>query len=254
MERHVMTEMVLCHGCGREIHRTAPACPHCGALQHGKKGLKSKTTAAILAILIGGFGVHRFYLGQWWGVFYLLLVWTWIPGLISIVEGIVFICRDQEKWDEKYNQGISSSGQNSGGAILLVVLVFVGVMVVGILAAIAIPQYAEYQKRAHAKVFLQDGKSVYTKLKANAGNENEAIATVNALRNNAGDGSSPLSLGSQLNVGNDYQVSLSSTQTPLRGVVIEFTPEKLGDAGPVEWHCKIVQGETLGKADISWCN
>ena len=27
------TGMVFCRGCGREIHESAPACPHCGALQ-----------------------------------------------------------------------------------------------------------------------------------------------------------------------------------------------------------------------------
>ena len=28
--------MIFCRGCGKEIHETATACPHCGATQRGK--------------------------------------------------------------------------------------------------------------------------------------------------------------------------------------------------------------------------
>ena len=144
-----MNDLVFCHGCGKEIHRTAATCPQCGIARLQGKRYKSKVAAGILGILIGGFGVHRFYLGQWWGVFYLLFVWTAIPGLISFIEGIVFLCSDQERWDENYNDGISG-GPNSGGAaiVIAVVGVFVGIAVIGILAAIALPAYQDYTLRA----------------------------------------------------------------------------------------------------------
>jgi TM2 domain-containing membrane protein YozV len=97
----IMSSMVYCRGCGKEIHESAHQCPHCGATGL-KKSAKSKTTAGILAILIGGLGIHRFYLGQWWGIFYLLFIWTFIPILISIIEGIVFLCTSDENWNQKY--------------------------------------------------------------------------------------------------------------------------------------------------------
>ena len=30
--------MVFCRGCGKEIHVSAPTCPHCGVLQSGSSG------------------------------------------------------------------------------------------------------------------------------------------------------------------------------------------------------------------------
>lgn len=35
--------------------------------------MKNKTTAALLALFLGGIGIHRFYLGKWISsIFYLL--------------------------------------------------------------------------------------------------------------------------------------------------------------------------------------
>ncbi|RKO71209.1 TM2 domain-containing protein [Sphingobacterium puteale] len=42
--------------------------------------MKDKTTAALMAFFLGGFGAHRFYLGQiGLGFLYLLFCWTLIP-------------------------------------------------------------------------------------------------------------------------------------------------------------------------------
>jgi len=58
--------------------------------------------AGFLALFLGNFGVHRFYLGQWWGVFYLLFSWTFFPAFIALVEAIVFFCADDRVWAQKY--------------------------------------------------------------------------------------------------------------------------------------------------------
>jgi TM2 domain-containing membrane protein YozV len=51
------------------------------------KQTKNPSTAFKLALLLGGFGAHRFYLGQRsWGIAYLLFCWTLIPLLASWVE------------------------------------------------------------------------------------------------------------------------------------------------------------------------
>jgi TM2 domain-containing membrane protein YozV/Tfp pilus assembly major pilin PilA len=147
--------MVFCRACGHTLHVSAPTCPKCGAPQRvvppaPARGLKSKVTAGLLAILIGGLGVHRFYLGQWWGLFYLLFVWTGIPGVVAFIEGIVFLASDQARWDARHNQGQSSRGSGAGAVLVAVVAVVVGIALVGVLAAIAIPAYQDYTLRAKA--------------------------------------------------------------------------------------------------------
>jgi len=96
--------MMPCKGCGKTLHCTAASCPGCGASQRTRR-YKSKTVAAAIAFFLGGLGLHRFYLGQWWGGGYLLLFWTSVPAWIAIVECIVFLVSDKRKWDNKYNEG-----------------------------------------------------------------------------------------------------------------------------------------------------
>ena len=160
-----MSEMVFCRGCGKEIHQTAIACPQCGAQQSTKAG-KSKTTATLLALFLGGLGVHRFYLGKWWGIFYLLFCWTLIPGVIATVEAIVFALTDDAKWDAKYNEGRAS--QSGSGAVLVLALIvglFVVISFIGILAAIALPAYQEYSVRAKIAAVAVDGDRIAVAMK-----------------------------------------------------------------------------------------
>jgi TM2 domain-containing membrane protein YozV len=64
---------------------------------------KSKGTAAVLAILLGDIGAHKFYLGKTgMGILYLLFFWTAIPGIIGLVEGILYLTLSDEKFAEKY--------------------------------------------------------------------------------------------------------------------------------------------------------
>jgi len=142
--------MLACKACGHEIHSSAATCPKCGASRRSSR-YKSKGIAAAFAFLLGGFGAHRFYLGQWWGIFYLLLFWLWIPGLIALIEFIYFLVRDQKKWDEKYNEGIPAGPNEKGGAGIVIALIacaFVFIAVIGILAAVALPAYQDYTIRA----------------------------------------------------------------------------------------------------------
>ena len=64
---------------------------------------KDRLVATLLALLLGAFGVHRFYLGNIAvGVVYLLFFWTGIPGLIAWLEAIYFLTRSNEDWARTY--------------------------------------------------------------------------------------------------------------------------------------------------------
>ena len=64
--------------------------------------LRSRITAGILAILLGGTGVHKFYLGKTGqGVLMLLFAWTGIPGLIGHIQGIIYLTQGDEEFSEK---------------------------------------------------------------------------------------------------------------------------------------------------------
>ncbi|MGV8979657.1 NINE protein [Clostridium sp.] len=64
---------------------------------------KSKTTAGLLAIFLGGFGIHKFYLGKnGRGILYLVFCWTYIPSLIALVEGVIYLASSDENFYNKY--------------------------------------------------------------------------------------------------------------------------------------------------------
>jgi TM2 domain-containing membrane protein YozV len=69
--------------------------------------MRNKTTAALFALLLGSFGAHKFYLGRGGqGVLYLIFFWTFIPGFIGFIEGIVYLTMNDIEFNAKYNQGM----------------------------------------------------------------------------------------------------------------------------------------------------
>jgi len=77
-------------------------------------GKKSKIVAGLLAIFLGGFGIHKFYLGcTKSGIITLILfifgmillfIPTMIIGTIAFIEGILYIVKSDEDFDEQYVQ------------------------------------------------------------------------------------------------------------------------------------------------------
>ena len=54
--------------------------------------LKSRWTAALLALFLGGFGVHKFYVGRsGWGLLYFLFSWTLVPAGIALLEALSYL-------------------------------------------------------------------------------------------------------------------------------------------------------------------
>lgn len=102
-----------CYACASVLDARAELCPKCGVRQPVLPGTlvstpavvaavpyssKSRTTAGLFALLLGGLGVHKFYLGLVAaGVLYILFCWTLIPAFIAFIEALLlFGMSDQE--------------------------------------------------------------------------------------------------------------------------------------------------------------
>lgn len=107
-DAHRILDGVYCNGCGTSIHKTATTCPKCGAKQQNVAGSatnssRSRTTAALFAIFLGGIGAHKFYLGSvGLGFLYLILCWTGISAIIGFIEGIYYFTLNDEEFSRKF--------------------------------------------------------------------------------------------------------------------------------------------------------
>ncbi|HRE16262.1 MAG TPA: NINE protein [Rhodocyclaceae bacterium] len=141
-----------CGECGETINKKAVVCPKCGVAQ---KQAVSKVALLLITFFLGGLGGHKFYLKKpWWGVLYLLFFWTYIPTLAALIEFVIYACTSEERLNEKYESGGGST------VVIAVVAAFVMIAVIGILAAIAIPQYHEYTVRAKAAQAMQSANEL----------------------------------------------------------------------------------------------
>ncbi len=64
--------------------------------------MKNKTTAAILAFLLGGFAAHQFYLNEkpkrlWW------LLLPPVAGVLALIAAIRYITMSEVEFDRRYN-------------------------------------------------------------------------------------------------------------------------------------------------------
>lgn len=72
--------------------------------------MKEKMTGGLLALFLGGFGVHKFYLGQkGTGVLYLVFCWSMVPMFLALYDGIMLLTMDDQKFNDLYNGGKGSS-------------------------------------------------------------------------------------------------------------------------------------------------
>ncbi|QLH76135.1 NINE protein [Halosimplex rubrum] len=94
----------FCSECGAVINEKAEICPECGVRQPGMdSGNDERIVAALLAILLGSFGAHKFYLGNnKLGIIYLCFCWTGIPGIIGIIEGVIYLTKDDDEFRRQY--------------------------------------------------------------------------------------------------------------------------------------------------------
>lgn len=66
--------------------------------------MKDKNVAAILALVLGMFGIHRFYLNQpGLGILYIVLM-VGISPILGFIDALIFLTQDKESFDLKYNR------------------------------------------------------------------------------------------------------------------------------------------------------
>ena len=71
---------------------------------------QKKLVAGILAILLGGFGIHKFYLGYTMaGVVQIVLTFLCgIGGIVGLIEGIMYLIKPDEEFESQYIHGDKS--------------------------------------------------------------------------------------------------------------------------------------------------
>lgn len=71
-------------------------------------GAEKKIVAGILGILLGGLGIHRFYLGDMVGGILRIVITVVTCGfgsLLGLVEGIIYITKSDEDFVKTYVEG-----------------------------------------------------------------------------------------------------------------------------------------------------
>lgn len=105
--------LIACRECAREISDQAHACPGCGApleaeptpsrVPHYERvpATKSRSLAVVLALLLGGLGIHKFYLDKpGRGVVYLLFCWTLIPAVVGVIEAFYYLAMSDAEFHD----------------------------------------------------------------------------------------------------------------------------------------------------------
>ncbi len=152
--------MVFCRGCGKEIHESAPVCPHCGAPQKIQPAVSIKPAAVPKIEELIPDGIK----GWSWGAFLLNWVWaignkTWI-GLLALIPYVGFVMAiilgfkgrewawKNKQWDSVEHFNRVQKKWSYWGVMIVVISV-----VIGVVAAIGIPAYKSYQDRAEAVAY-----------------------------------------------------------------------------------------------------
>ncbi|MEA5510705.1 NINE protein [Crocosphaera sp. UHCC 0190] len=74
--------------------------------------MKNRLVAALLALFVGCFGIHKFYLGEnLAGIFYLIFSWTFIPSIIAFFEFLGLVLMSDQAFNAKFNYQYITSSQ-----------------------------------------------------------------------------------------------------------------------------------------------
>ena len=100
---------------------------------------KDRVVAIVLALLLGGLGIHKFYLGQVpLGILYLIFSWTGIPGIIAWVEAILYLRRSDESWAAQYGGPVRRTGGGVLGCLWALAILPILLFVVSMFAIVSL--------------------------------------------------------------------------------------------------------------------
>ena len=67
------------------------------------RGHGDRVTAGVFALLLGGFGIHKFYLGETrTGMIYFAFFWTLVPTVLGLVDGAYLLSMDDAEFAVRY--------------------------------------------------------------------------------------------------------------------------------------------------------
>lgn len=153
----------FCTECGKQLNIKAEICPGCGVRVATAKSGRSeiKLTLVLLTFFLGGLGAHKFYTKKYLiGFLYILFCWTGIPSIIALIEFIIYLTKSEQELQAKFPE---TSGS---GIIIAIVIAFFALVVVGILAAIAIPQFSAYREKSYNSAAKSDLRNCRTECEA----------------------------------------------------------------------------------------
>lgn len=94
--------LTKCPECEHDVSTTVDRCPNCGYVLH--QAARNKTTAGLLALLLGSVGAQFFYMGAFGaGLMSVLFCWTGIPSVIALFQGTTYLCMSDAEFNAKYN-------------------------------------------------------------------------------------------------------------------------------------------------------
>ncbi len=68
---------------------------------------RNRAIGVALALLLGEFGIHKFYVNKpWQGLLYILFSWTFIPFILGIIEGLIWLFMSDAEWQQKYGKDV----------------------------------------------------------------------------------------------------------------------------------------------------
>ena len=64
--------------------------------------MKPRVIAILLALFLGGIGIHRFYMNRpGSGIIYVLFCWTFIPAIVALVEALLLLLTTDDRVREQ---------------------------------------------------------------------------------------------------------------------------------------------------------
>ncbi len=133
-----------CRCCGNSLGTDSDVCSLCNTQQRGGSfaddggqsvhidSLKSRYVAAILAILFGSFGAHRFYFRRYVSAaLYVIFWWTPVVSILANIEAILIVQSSQKTL---YNYLIKNSSikldeaQNPFANVLIIIVAAINIL------------------------------------------------------------------------------------------------------------------------------